>query len=45
MFIPVLFGVVVIVLLLATYPMEMLVCLSFVYLATHPARGSPLQGI
>ncbi len=33
---PVLFGVVVIVLLLATYPMEMLVCLSFVYLATIP---------
>lgn len=33
---PVLFGVVVIVLLLATYPMEMLVCLSFVYLASIP---------
>ncbi|HEY1736881.1 MAG TPA: phosphatidylcholine/phosphatidylserine synthase [Methylovirgula sp.] len=33
---PVLFGVVVTVLLLATYPMEMLVCLSFLYLATIP---------
>ncbi len=34
--IAVLFGVAVIVLLLATYPMEMLVGLSFVYLATIP---------
>ncbi len=34
--IAVLFGVAVIVLLLATFPMEMLVCLSFVYLATIP---------
>jgi len=32
----VLFGVAVIVLLLATFPMEMLVCLSLVYLATIP---------
>ncbi len=34
--IAVLFAVAVIVLLLATFPMEMLVCLSFVYLATIP---------
>ncbi len=34
--IAVLFGVAVVVLLLATFPMEMLVCLSFLYLATIP---------
>ncbi len=34
--IAVLFGVAMIVLLLATFPMEMLVCLSFAYLATIP---------
>jgi CDP-diacylglycerol--serine O-phosphatidyltransferase len=34
--IPVLFGIAVTVLLLATFPMEMLVCLSFAYLATIP---------
>ncbi len=34
--IAVLFGVAVIVLLLATFPMEMLVCLSLAYLATIP---------
>lgn len=34
--IAVLFGVAVVVLLLATYPMEMLVALSFIYLATIP---------
>ena len=32
----VLFGVAIIVLLLATFPMEMLVCVSFAYLATIP---------
>lgn len=34
--IAVLFGIAVVVLLLATFPMEMLVCLSFLYLATVP---------
>lgn len=34
--IPVLFGIAVTVLLLATFPMEMLVCFSFAYLATIP---------
>lgn len=34
--IAVLFGVAVVVLLLATFPMEMLVCLSFAYLASIP---------
>jgi CDP-diacylglycerol---serine O-phosphatidyltransferase len=34
--IPVLFGVAVVVLLLATFPMEVLVCLSFAYLASIP---------
>lgn len=32
----VLFGIAVVLLLLATFPMEMLICLSFLYLATVP---------